>query len=347
MTTSTTQPAASVQQEAGQVVADNAEAVMGVLVAAWAALQADVVRLRVRWAAEPEAVRVRRLAALDARTAQLMAAATTHVRRVLPGTVRDVFHTGGAAAAGVLGLRVVWGPADAEVLDGLTRDLWADLAEAIAYVQTSTRSMTRALEELAGSIPEARVETARQVRRVVDERGPAAVVYRDGSRHGLDEYARMAVRTKLAQAWQVASFRVMDAAGVGFVELTDGNGCGLRAHSDPQKANGLVVPLALAQAYPLSHPRCVRSSYPRPDITSTAQARTAAPVVSPPGGVMGEDAGPLSDRAVRGTGGLLDVRAPAASGASARHATVARRVAPVGRATLTGRTHRTRGPSGG
>jgi len=121
------------------------------------------------------------------------------------------------------------------------------------------------------------IATGRTLAERLAEHRIVAVTYRNGARHGLDSYAEMLVRTKTAETYQAGGFARMAAAGVRYVELVDGFGCGLTSHEDPAKANGLILPLADARNYPTSHPNCVRSSLARPDLATAAEAARATP----------------------------------------------------------------------
>lgn len=54
-------------------------------------------------------------------------------------------------------------------------------------------------------------------------------------------------------------------AGVRFMEVFEGPGCGWASHQDPDKATGTLCSIEEAAAWPISHPRCGRAFGPRPD----------------------------------------------------------------------------------
>jgi hypothetical protein len=330
-------------EQARAVVDAGAFRLVAPLESAWQQIQLDLQRLRATWAAESPPVRARRLATIDTKVARLMAAAQDRVKGTLPSVVRSVFDQGGAVTSAWLSRRVSWSDADLDVVDAVAADLQADLLTATTYTRISATSMVKSLTRLAREVPEMRAETERAVRRELTDRGVSAVVYRDGSRHGLDTYARMAARTQLAQAWQLAGLRVMGSYGVEWVELVDGAGCGLTSHLDPAKANGMVLRLEQAEAYPLSHPNCIRTTYPRLDVRTVEDARTASPSTRGVAG-GGDD---LSLAGERRSDGLLDVRAPVVvSPALARHVQMLTGGLPVQRVGRVGRVGRVAGPSG-
>lgn len=307
---------AVVHAAAQSTVRARAERVAGPLAAAWAALQVELALLQSRWPNESGAVRARRarLLAVHARDSMdvLDASLDGSVQAAVDGTYDAA--TDVAAAAVPAGQQPVGRPSASGLVDALT----ADLRAALSFVAVTARTLAADLARLAGGeLPAAEARAA--VERLVRDRGVAAVVYRDGSRYGLDTYAEMASRTKLAETWQVASFRLFAAAGVGWVEITDGIGCGWVSHDDPDKANGKIVTLDEALANPIAHPNCSRSSYPRLDVTSLEDAAGADPLG---GGTLLDDGGP-DVPSERGPGGLLSFRPPhMLAPAAARHAMV-------------------------
>lgn len=101
------------------------------------------------------------------------------------------------------------------------------------------------------------------------------VTYRNGAVHSLADWADTAVRTQTALAYNDGALGSMKATRIKWVEIADGPACGLTAHDDPELADGLVVPIETAEAYPVAHPRCARSLLPRGDIDSEEAAKAA------------------------------------------------------------------------
>src|SRR5690606_4778935 len=94
------------------------------------------------------------------------------------------------------------------------------------------------------------------------ERGVTAVIYSNGTRMPLPAYTRMLMRTRTAETYQEAGFNQGERMGVDQWLILDGPGCGLTSHDDEREANGMVVDLATARQYPISHPNCRRSTTP-------------------------------------------------------------------------------------
>jgi hypothetical protein len=180
-----------------------------------------------------------------------------------------------------------WDQAHVEAVTALAQDTYADLLAASQQMGRSSAALIRQIREAAAQIgPTIREgETAQRLgRRLADglaRRGVTAVVYRDGSRHGIRDYMDVVARTKTAVAYNEGAFAQIGRAEIGWVELFDGTGCGLDAHGVLPMANGMIMPLAEARNHPIAHPRCQRSFGARPDITTAAQAKTAALSTTP------------------------------------------------------------------
>jgi hypothetical protein len=314
-------------------------------------------RIRQTWPNESPAVRVRRVKAFAAEAAALLEPLAARVDDLTRHAVTSIAAAAAAATAEDLAAEVTRFTAVDAVVELAAKQLAADLHAAVDHYLLTARAVARELQRAAPATGTAR-EMEVALERTLRDRGLAAVVYRDGSRHGLAEYARMAVRTSLAETWQRATFAAMRDAGAGWVEVVDGAGCGWTRHDDPDKANGSIRSLDDAESYPLAHPNCGRTSYPRRDVTSPADAGAAstARVVLP-------DRATFIPPAVRTRSGTFDTRALAVlAPAAARHASRMARLASRGvpaeahragvqagplRATLRTLRSRAPGPGGG
>lgn len=100
-------------------------------------------------------------------------------------------------------------------------------------------------------------------------RGIFGVTYADGKFVRGSSYADMVVRTRSAIAYNAGGINQARADGVEVFEISDGPECGLASHDDDQLADGMIIDPDTAASYPISHPNCVRSFLPRPDLTPT------------------------------------------------------------------------------
>ncbi|MCW2545355.1 MAG: sle1 [Frankiales bacterium] len=200
-------------------------------------------------------------------------------------TLHGAYEAGAVAAVIGFGAGPVFTGTDRDLLRAVATDTYRDILTATAHVEQTTKELIRALAREATSQRIASSITAVQAGRIfqtmLEGQRIAAIVYRDGSRHGLREYSGMLLRTKTAEVYQLAGFEQAERLGVGWMEILDNPSCGLTSHDDPRKANGLIVPLEVARQYPLSHPNCVRATTPRVDIHSDAEARAASPSTTP------------------------------------------------------------------
>jgi hypothetical protein len=305
---------------AASTVAGHTLAVTGDLGVAQARLDAFLARIRDLWHLEPPMVRRRRARAF---TAEAVLVLTPLVDRVPHLTEHAVTATG-LAAASAAAVDLARSPVDVTGVTGpAVKQLTADLQAAIDFYLKTARALAHAVERIAGVEGTVR-EQADALERTLRDRELTAVVYRDGSRHGLAEYARMATRTSLAETWQRATHTALRDVGVRYVEISDGFGCGWTRHDDPDKANGSIRPLADADAYPLAHPNCGRVSFPRVDVATDEEARAAARISR---ALIPDRAGAAALQAVRSTAGTLDTRALAVLAPSAaRHAQMVARI---------------------
>lgn len=191
-----------------------------------------------------------------------------------------VYRMGGEHMGGLLDEPFRWTSADQAAITTLAQDTFDDLLAATANVLDSTKDLVRRLAReraLVGRIAgETATQSAARLRRLLNQHGIHAVTYRDGSRHGLAEYADVVMRTKTAVAYNAGALNLGNRAGVRFYEVFDGAGCGWSSHSDPDRANGTIRSADECASFVIAHPRCLRSFGPRPDIAdeqALAEAR--------------------------------------------------------------------------
>ncbi len=180
----------------------------------------------------------------------------------------------GAADAGVG--QFVWNTIAEEAVEELALRLYDNLKNAHQYVNESTRKLISEVvrdKSLKAAIQgSTATQAAKEMQRILEAKGIHAVRYADGSRHGLAEYSRMAIRTETATAYNSGT---LTGAGKDckYFQIADGPECGLSFHDDPTLALGLIVDRETAFQYLISHPNCRRAFGPRP-AGSTATSST-------------------------------------------------------------------------
>lgn len=163
--------------------------------------------------------------------------------------------------------------ADRAAVSRIADELHQSLLAATTHVSDTTKALIRegVRQGVIGSVVGGSTpitEARRLAQALVDDHGIHAVVYRDGSRHQLADYAQVAVRTQTALAYNQGIFASASAEGIGFMEVLDGPACGWDGHDDPDHAAGSIRPVAECDATPISHPNCRRSFGPRPDVVA-------------------------------------------------------------------------------
>lgn len=207
--------------------------------------------------------------------------ATSWIASRLP----QVYALGGAEGADAAGSSFAWSQVHQEAVQRLADGLFDELLGATSHVGDTTKQLVRAIARDEGLQAAIAGRTAKQasteMRRILETKGISAVTYKDGSVHGLREYAQMAVRTTSAKAYNSGTLNGAANAGVTFWEILDGPECGLSFHDDPTLALGLVVDKDTAEQYLISHPNCRRAFGARPDVTSKEQAKEAGGSIEP------------------------------------------------------------------
>lgn len=260
------------------------------LVALWRAGQADIdarlaavhadILVELRTAADTN--RIVRLNAQAARLAELADVAAHQVddlaqrtRAVLGSELPAVYRAGASVTTAAVGGSFTFTQPHRAALEVLAADTYADVLAATRFVEDDAKRFARTMGRRLTGFTLTGGDTARQQARAFERelarefgrRGIGAVQYADGSRHGFGEYADMLLRTKTGVAYNAGTTNQARQIGIVVVEILDGSLCGLTAHADDQLANGLLVPIEIAEAYPLAHPNCRRAFAPRPDLT--------------------------------------------------------------------------------
>jgi hypothetical protein len=182
-------------------------------------------------------------------------------------------YASGAASGGFA--EQTWSQIHQQAVQDLAQRLYKDLLTATSHVTDSAKRLVREIGHDQALQLTIQGQTAKQAGAAmaakIEKSGIHAMRYADGSKHGLTEYSQMAMRTMSGNAYNVGSLRAGADSGITLWECFDGPNCGWEEHGSPTTANGMIVTLDEAMAYPLSHPNCRRSFGGRPDLDSGAR----------------------------------------------------------------------------
>lgn len=250
---------------------DEVDATADDLIAMFRAAQADIER---QLASITEGRRAVRLRELRRSVAAQLTALETDARTWLEDRLPDIYALGGETAADVLGDVFVWTQPHVDALQVLASRAWDDILGATRFVARDVRAWLadQTRRQVTLSVIEGRsaIEAAKKLASAAgNELGVFTVMYKDGSRHRVADWADSAVRAVSGDTYNTGTINQSRDMGVQFMECQDGFECGLASHDDPEKPNGKIYPLDFIAGYTLSHPRCRRSIIPRIDVTST------------------------------------------------------------------------------
>lgn len=228
--------------------------------------------------------RVARLREMEIRVVQLMRNADAQARLWLERSYPRVYEMGAGAAADTLGADFAWTTPHLDAVSALAEETFSDLLAATRHVNRTTKLLVRELAQsrvlAMATTGRTAAEGARDLRRLLADRGVWAVTYKDGSHHGIGEYAETVIRTKSAVAYNAGTLNHAVTHGAEWFEVFDSAECGWIGHDDADKANGTIRSAAECASVAISHPRCVRSYGPRPDVTSREQAGQRGPTTT-------------------------------------------------------------------
>lgn len=223
---------------------------------------------------------LRNVRALQERVDVDMAALVAETRRWLETDLTMIWHAGATEAASMIGGTWIWTPTAITAVELLANDTFSTVLSASKFTSNDTKrwisEVAAEAARLSGTVGDTSTQAARRTAKQLKVRKIASVRYKDGSHRSIDDYADMLLRTRIAEAYSAAGTQVYKSAGVQFVELSDGPGCGLLSHKGSPAADGLIVPLEVHEAVPLAHPRCTRSAIPRLDLNGKIPSEAAA-----------------------------------------------------------------------
>lgn len=180
-------------------------------------------------------------------------------------TELPALHAAGAAESAVVtGSSFAWTQVHIDAVNEYVTRTWDDVAKSLDGISDSTRAALRR-EVSAGTrsvLLEGRTATqaGRELAQAAAREGLWSVRYSNGAYHTMADYFDSVIRTTTAEAYNRGSVVQTAADGFTHVEYFDGPDCGVTSHNDPQKANGLIVPIE--DVVYISHPRCRRAVLP-------------------------------------------------------------------------------------
>ncbi|MFC1420047.1 phage minor capsid protein [Streptacidiphilus cavernicola] len=166
-----------------------------------------------------------------------------------------------------------WTKAHSDALQSLAADSYGDFLrrsqEAQRMAEVWYRIARQAARETVPRTATGGTTALQAAKKLADRlggRGLNYVIYRNGARVPVRAWAESATLAKSAVAYNSGTLNRAVEAGVRFMQVFDGSGCGWTSHDDPDKANGTVRTVEEAAEQPIAHPRCLRAFGPRPDL---------------------------------------------------------------------------------
>jgi hypothetical protein len=256
------------------------------IVAVYEAAEAELERRYAEALANTRATAAQaRLRELLATVAETKASLDASVREIVPGAVVNAYEAGGMASGERIGTAFSFTQGHVDAVKILAEDTMGDLLRGNARMSSAAkrtiREATRTVVRPSPLVGETQAQATKRLKAELVEKGIAKVVYRNGARVSVGEYARVVASAKLAVARNTAGTAHAISDGVRFFEGSDGTGCGLTTHDDPNSVDGNVFTAEVAMGWPISHPGCVRSWLPRIDVESDEEATHADSVTAP------------------------------------------------------------------
>ncbi len=247
--------------------------------------------------ARPETFRRQsRIRELRRTLAELTAELDDRARAFAQRHVPEMWAAGGRAMAAHADARsgFSWTTPHRAGVTQLARDTYGYLLDATTFIRDADKRIIANVvrDEAFQKLLEGR--TARQAgtaitRELRARTGLSTITYKNGAQTPLKAYGEMVARTQTALAYNYGEIAQALEEGWTHLEVFDGQGCGWSAHNDGEIANGKVVTVHEAAAFPVSHPNCQRGFAPAPNrgrerlSPDAARERAAAAASSAPG----------------------------------------------------------------
>jgi hypothetical protein len=224
-----------------------------------------------------------RLAQFQAAIADFQQRVDIEARAFVARQLPHLYEEGARAAARALGGHFSWTLIHTEALQSLASDSYADFLRRSEEEQRMAAAFYRAVRDAARrEVPllAAGHTTALQAAKALADRLAAEhqltyVIYRNGARIPVRAWAEAATLAKSAVAYNAGTLNLAREAGVQYMEVFDGAGCGWTSHQDPDKATGTLRTVEEAAQWPISHPRCRRAFGPTTSPPPNPETRSA------------------------------------------------------------------------
>lgn len=229
---------------------------------------------------EPSQARKRaRLKDLAAEVERLRGDLDDRVQNFADEDLRTIYGLGGATTGVDIGIAFSWSKVHEAAVAEVAKDTLSSMLAATKHMTEDVKRLVRASSKAAALdkllLGQTAVEAGRELAGTLVKNSIAAIVYKDGSRHGVAEYAQVVMRSNTAIAYNRGTIEQGREHGGKYAILHDGSECCLYSHNLGPRANNLIVDLETAQTYSISHPRCRRSVSILMEVQTEEQAKEA------------------------------------------------------------------------
>ncbi|MFB7738217.1 hypothetical protein ACFC08_28290 [Streptomyces sp. NPDC056112] len=149
----------------------------------------------------------------------------------------------------------------------LTASFYVDVVGRIQDAVRRAQAFVRAAQDAAREVAFGSRHQGIDSGRLADDHPLSTIVYRDDSRHPVQDWARSALGY---QAVVTANHAAINTGRLDlnaqWMEVRDGSECGWTGHDDHDHADGTIRSVEDCADYPIAHFGCIRELFPRPDL---------------------------------------------------------------------------------
>lgn len=153
-------------------------------------------------------------------------------------------------------------------ITALSATFYTDLIGRIGETVRRAQAFVRAAQDAAREVAAGRQHQGIDSARLAADHPLSTIVYRDDSRHPVQDWARSALGY---QAVVTANRGAINTArgdlDCEWMQIRDGDECGWVSHDDHDHADGTIRSVDDCEMYPTAHHGCIRELIPRPDLT--------------------------------------------------------------------------------